>query len=170
MFGKKKKFLTKKYLMEKYGVYDGNFICLSKKSFEGYLNILEEDLTNFDYKKDPRYILLGKHKQIIKEMSKLYSTKEEAQALGIPGCPTKWYFNSLMELIITRNILDDRDCELLPFTNETYQFRTKPECKRMYDAYVKEGIVSQQEVDVIIHAIWMLRDSLDKCNENMEWF
>ena len=52
MFGKKKKFLTKKYLMEKYGVYDGNFICLSKKSFEGYLNILEEDLTNFDYKKN----------------------------------------------------------------------------------------------------------------------
>ena len=38
-----------------------------------------------------------------------------------------------------------------------------------YNSYISEGIISLNERDYIMHAINMIKDSLDKYDDNMKW-
>ena len=39
----------------------------------------------------------------------------------------------------------------------------------MYESYNKEEIISLNERDYILHALKRIKDSLDKCDDNLEW-
>lgn len=165
MFQKK---LTKKYMM-KYSNYDKNKIYSSKSEFTKFLNKLEQEFYTHQFESDKRYVLIGRHRFLIKEMEELYYTKERCKELNLDICPTKWCLDSLIEIIVNPNFLSTNDIENLKNINEIYINKNINECNEIYNKYNSNGIISLQERDCILHALNMIKDSLDKCNENLEW-
>lgn len=166
---KKEKLLSKKYMAEKYYGDDKTTIYSNKENFVNFLNEIEEEFYNHDFKRDNRYVCVGRHKFLINEMQQLYYTKEQCQTLHLDICPTKWCLKSLIEMISNPNFLTIIDNQKLININEIYFNKTENECRQIYESYNKEEIISLNERDYILHALNMIKDSLDKCDDNLEW-
>lgn len=166
---KKEKLLSKKYMAEKYYGGDKTTIYSNKENFVNFLNEIEEEFYNHDFKRDNRYVCVGRHKFLINEMQQLYYTKEQCQTLHLDICPTKWCLKSLIEMISNPNFLTKIDNQKLININEIYFNKTENECRQIYESYNKEEIISLNERDYILHALNMIKDSLDKCDDNLEW-
>lgn len=165
----KKNYLTKEYMYRKYSSYNKEEILNNKDSFIRFLSDIEGEFYNFDFNVDNRYVCIGRHRFLIDEMEQLYYTKEYCKELGLTICPTKWCLDSLIEIIINSNNLSLEDYSKLSNTNSIYLNKTANDCRTIYDSYSKDGIISLNERDYILHALNMIRDSLKKCNDNMEW-
>lgn len=166
---KKEKLLKKEYLTKKYYERDIKDVYLNKTNFINFLNEIEEEFYNHDFKKDNRYVLLGRHKFLIKEMEELYYTKEQCKELHLDTCPTVWCLSSLIEIMCMPNFLSLIDYEKLKNINEVYSNKEINECRQIHDSYNKDNIISLNERDYILHALNMIKDSLDKCDDNLEW-
>lgn len=166
---KKEKLLSKKYMAKKYYGCDKATIYSNKENFVNFLNEIEEEFYSHDFKRDNRYVCVGRHKFLINEMQQLYYTKEQCQTLHLDICPTKWCLKSLIEMISNPNFLTKIDNQKLININEIYFNKTENECRQIYDSYNKEEIISLNERDYILHALNMIKDSLDKCDDNLEW-
>lgn len=166
---KKEKLLSKKYMAEKYYGCDKTTIYSNKENFVNFLNEIEEEFYNHDFKRDNRYVCVVRHKFLINEMQQLYYTKEQCKALHLDICPTKWCLKSLIEMISNPNFLTKIDNQKLININEIYFNKTENECRQIYESYNKEEIISLNERDYILHALNMIKDSLDKCDDNLEW-
>ena len=153
---KRKKMLTKEYMTKKYYVSNQQEICLNKQNFINYLNKIEEEFYNHDFKRDDRYVCV-------------YYTKEQCKNLHLDECPTKWCLGSLIEMICNPNQLTVADYQSLIGKNNTYLNKDINECRQIYESYNKDNIISLNERDYILHALNMIKDSLDKCDDNLEW-
>ena len=102
-------------------------------------------------------------------MQQLYYTKEQCQTLHLDICPTKWCLHSLIEMISNPNFLTKIDYQKLININDIYFNKTENECRQIYESYNKEEIISLNERDYILHALNMIKDSLKKCDDNLEW-
>lgn len=170
MFKKKEKnLLSKEYMADKYYVYDREFVYSSKKNFIGFLSGIEEEFYSHEFYRDDRYVCVGRHRFLIKEMEELYYTKERCKMLGLDTCPTVWCLDSLIEMISNNNFVSASETIKLKNINSVYLNKTESECHEIYESYNKDGIISLNERDCILHAINMIKDSLDKCDENLEW-
>ena len=67
------------------------------------------------------------------------------------------------------NFLSLIDYEKLKNINEVYSNKEINECRQIHDSYNKDNIISLNERDYILHALNMIKDSLDKCDDNLEW-
>lgn len=166
---KRENLLSKKYMSEKYYGYDRERVYSSKANFIDFLNSIEKEFYNHDFKMDNRYVCIGRHRFLINEMQELYYTKEQCEKLHLYKCPTAWCLDSLIEMIVNPNFLSISDFEKLKDVNDIYLNKNTNECRQVYDDYNSEGIISLNERDYILHALNMIKDSLDKCNENLEW-
>lgn len=166
---KKEKLLSKKYMAEKYYACKKDTIYSNKENFVNFLKEIEEEFYNHDFKKDNRYICVGRHKFLINEMQQLYYTKEQCQTLHLDICPTKWCLKSLIEMISNPNFLNKSDYQKLININDIYFNKNENECRQIYESYNKENIISLNERDYILHALNMIKDSLEKCDDNLEW-
>lgn len=162
----KKKLLSKKYMRDKYLNYDRKWVYANKNNFVEFLNEIENEFYNHDFLKDDRYVYAGRHKFLIKEMEQLYLTKEQCDKYHFDTCPTKWCLDSLLELIFNKNNL--RPDEIVNYS-KIYLNKTLKEKRTIYDSYVDKEIISLNERDYIMHALNMIKDSLDKCDDNLEW-
>lgn len=165
----KKNLLLRKYISDKYYVHIDDSIYSNKKDFINFLKQIEEEFYNHDFIKDNRYVYTGRHKLLIKEMQQLYYTKEQCQKLHLDICPTKWCLHSLIEMMSNQNFLTLNEYQELININDVYYNKSVSECRQIYDAYNNENIISLNERDYILHALNMIKDSLDKCNDNLEW-
>lgn len=168
MLFKKNNYLTKKYMQDKYYKYDREKVYSNKTNFIDFLNQIEEEFYTHDFKEDKRYVCVARHRFLINEMSELYYTKKQCEEKHLDKCPTIWCLDSLLEIIFNPNILTISSHEELkkyPF----YQDKSFNECREIYESYNKEGIISLNERDYIMHALNMIKDSLSKCNDNLEW-
>lgn len=162
-----KKVLTKKYMRDKYSNYDRELVYANKTNFTKFLNEIEQEFYNHDFFRDDRYLCVGRHKIIINEMEELYYTKEQCDKYHYSICPTKWCLDSLLELIFNKNRLFLTD-ELSNYS-ELYPNKSLEERKKIYESYNNKEIISLNERDYIMHGINMIKDSLEKCNDNLEW-
>lgn len=170
MFMKKEKnLLLKKYMTDKYYVYDRETVYSSKKNFIEFLSSIEEEFYSHEFVRDDRYVCVGRHRFLINEMQELYYTKEQCKKLGLYTCPTVWCLDSLIEMISERNFVSSAELAKLKDANEVYLSKNDSECREIYESYNKEAIISLNERDYILHALNMIKDSLDKCDENLEW-
>lgn len=161
--------LTKKELCQKYFKFDKLNICKSKTKFIDFLNQIENELYTHSFKYDYRYVCLGRQRFIINEMKELYYTKEQCECYNFDLCPTVFCLNSLIELMCNPNFLGIEDYRELKNYNKLYQNKNPNECRKIYDTYISNGIISLQERDFIMHALNMIKDSLSKCNDRMKW-
>lgn len=166
---KRKKLLTKEYMRKNYYYYDKEKVYSNKTNFITFLNTIEKEFYNHTFKIDDRYVCVGRHRFLINEMQQLYFTKEQCEKKHLNTCPTIWCLDSLIELIINPNFLDVIAIEQLKNTNEIYLNKNNRECMQIYERYNQEGVISLNERDYILHALNMIKDSLDKCNEKLEW-
>ena len=168
MLFKKKNYLTKKYMIDKYQNYDREKIYNNKYEFTKFLLSIEEEFYNHDFKFDKRYVCITRHRFLIDEMSELYFTKNQCIEKGFDMCPTTWCLDSLLELIFYPNALTVSSFEELK-NIDYYKDKGANECRELYESYNKEGIISLNERDYILHALNMIKDSLKKCNDKLEW-
>ena len=168
MLFKKKNYLTKKYMIDKYQNYDREKIYNNKYEFTKFLLSIEEEFYNHDFKFDKRYVCITRHRFLIDEMSELYFTKNQCIEKGFDMCPTTWCLDSLLELIFYPNALTVSSFEELK-NIDCYKDKGANDCRELYESYNKEGIISLNERDYIMHALNMIKDSLKKCNDKMEW-
>lgn len=63
-----KNYLSKKYMGDKFYNYDRDQVYANKKNFVEFLNLIEEEFYSHTFNKDDRYVCLGRHKFLIKEM------------------------------------------------------------------------------------------------------
>ena len=160
--------LTKKYMIDKYGHYDKS-IYDSKEYFERFLNTIKSEFYNHEFYYDKRYVYIGRQKFLIKEMQELYYSKAELKEHSYDTCPTKWCLDSVLEMIFNNNFLSMHDYACLVNSNDLYMNKSIKECIELYDSYCNDGIISLEERDYILHGINMIQDSLDKCDEKLEW-
>ncbi len=164
-----KNYLSKKYMGDKFYNYDRDYVYANKKNFVEFLNLIEEEFYSHTFNKDDRYVFLGRHKFLIKEMQELYFTKEQCEKLQFNICPAIWCLDSLIEMVVKPNFLSISDYEDLKDCNSIYLNRDVRKCQEIYNSYISEGIISLNERDYIMHAINMIKDSLDKYDDNMKW-
>lgn len=146
-----KKYLYKKDL-KKY--YDYKDISKSKSNFIEFLNQIESEFYTHKFKSDKRFVVCDRFQSLIEEMEELYWTKEQVIEKNYIS-PTKWCIKSLQEILIENNAVMDPQ---------------KFEYRKVYEEYCKDGIVSLEERDFILYAINMMKSSLKKCNDNLDWF
>jgi len=168
MLFKKNNYLTKKYMQDKYINYDRKKVYSNKTNFIEFLNKIEEEFYTHKFKKDKRYVCVARHRFLIDEMCELYYTKKQCEELHLDICPTVWCLDSLLEIIFYPNSLTINSFEELK-KYSFYKNKTTNKCRDIYEEYNKDGIISLNERDYIMHAINMIKDSLIKCNENLEW-
>ncbi len=72
-------------------------------------------------------------------------------------------------MVVKPNFLSISDYEDLKDCNSIYLNRNVRKCQEVYNSYISEGIISLNERDYIMHAINMIKDSLDKYDDNMKW-
>lgn len=156
-------------MVEKYYGCDKENIYSNKENFINFLNSIEEEFYNHDFKRDNRYACVGRHKFLINEMQQLYYTKEQCKNLHLDICPTKWCLKSLIEMFSNPNYLNISDYQNLININNTYLNKSVNECRQIYDSYNNDNIISLNERDYILHALNMIKDSLEKCDSNLEW-
>jgi hypothetical protein len=169
MFKEKKKLLSKQYMYNKYYDYDRNLVYSNKQNFIDFLNQIEEEFYCHDFKRDDRYVWIGRHKFLIKEMQELYYTKKQCEELSLFTCPTVWCLDSLLEIIMHPNFITRHEIDNLINSNKIYSNKNLEECHKIFKSYNDDGIISLNERDYILHALNMIKDSLDKCNDNLEW-
>jgi hypothetical protein len=165
----KKNYLTKNYMADRYYAFDRDSVYLNKKNFINFLDSIEKEFYTHDFDVDNRYVCLGRHRFLIDEMEELYYTKEMCIKLGLNTCPTVWCLSSLIEMIVNPNFLNLHNYEELIDINDIYLGKNVKEAREIYDSYNNDGIISLNERDYILHALNMIRDSLKKCNDNLEW-
>ena len=156
-------------MYEKYAKYNLENIPSNKEEFTKLLNGIEEEFYSHKFKQDDRYVCVGRHEILIKEMFELYLTKEQCQKQGYVICPTIWCFGSLIEFMVNPNFLTILSFEKLKKSNNIYLNKSSKECQAIYDSYNRDGIISLNERDYILHVLYTIKDSLDKCDENMNW-
>ncbi|MBQ7104524.1 MAG: hypothetical protein IJN90_01560 [Bacilli bacterium] len=169
MLFKKTNYLTKKYMQDKYIKYDRKKVYENKTNFMEFLKQIEEEFYTHEFKEDKRYVCVSRHRFLIDEMSELYLTKKQCEEKHLDKCPTVWCLDSLLELIFYPNNLTISAHESLIKSSIIYQDKTFNECREIYESYNKDGIISLNERDHIMHALNMIKDSLKKCNEKLEW-
>lgn len=165
----KNNYLTKKYMSNKYYNYNKDKIYSSKKNFVEFLKSIESEFYSHNFRIDNRYECVGRHRFLIDEMEQLYYTKEQCDLKHLDICPTVWCLDSLIELITQPNFLSLIDYEKLININDNYINKDINECRKIYDSYNQEDIISLNERDYILHALNMIKDSLKKCDDNLKW-
>lgn len=165
----KKNFLTKRYMTDKYYKYNREDVYSNKKNFEEFICNIEKEFYTHQFDTDDRYICIGRQRFLIDEMEELYYTKEQCKQKNFNKCPTVWCLDSLIELITQHNFLTINDYNSLVGINDIYKDKSVNECREIYESYNQNDIISLNERDIILHAINMIKDSLKKCNENLEW-
>lgn len=168
MLFKKKNYLTRKYMCDKYVKKDKEYFN-NKEKFIEFLNDIEKEFYNHDFEYDKRYACITRHRFLIDEMSELYFTKEQCKEKGYDTCPTVWCVASLLEFFLIPNIYRISEQELLVEISDFYKGKSSYECRQIYESYFNDGIISLNERDMILHALNMIKDSLKKCNDNLEW-
>lgn len=168
MLLKKTNYLTKNYMQKKYINYDRKNVYLNKTNFIEFLDKIEEEFYTHDFKEDKRYVCIARHRFLIDEMSELYYTKKQCEEMHLDTCPTIWCLDSLLEIIFSPNTLTISSHEELK-KSSFYKDKNFNECRDIYDSYNKDGIISLNERDYIMHALNMIKDSLSKCDDNLEW-
>lgn len=169
MLFKKTNYLTKKYMQDKYLKYSREEVYANKTNFTTFLNQIEREFYIHDFKEDKRYVCVARHRFLIDEMCELYYSKKQCEEHHFDKCPTIWCLDSLLEIIFNPNVLTIGSHEKLMKSSSLYQDKDFNECRTIYDSYNKEGIISLNERDYIMHALNMIKDSLSKCNDNLEW-
>ena len=132
-------------------------------------NDIEAEFYNHHFSVDYRYLCVGRHRFLINEMEELYYTKEQCVEKNLDKCPTVWCLDSLIELMAQHNFLTINDFNSLININNIYKNKSVNECREIYESYNNDDIISLNERDIIMHAINMIKDSLKKCDDNLEW-
>lgn len=169
LFKKKKNYLTRKYMMDKYENLDKEKIFANKNAFINFLKSIEEEFYNHDFEVDKRYVCIGRHRLLIDEMSELYFTKEQCIENYYHICPTKWCFWNMHEMILYHSPLKRCDEDKIKIYSDFYKDKCFNESREIYEKYFQDGIISLNERDMILYVLNMIKDSLSKCDDNLEW-
>lgn len=153
----------------KYYNYNKDEIYLSKKKIVEFLKLIESEFYNHSFKFNNKYVCIGMHRFLIDEMEELYYTKEQYELKHLDVCPTVLCLDSLIELICFPNHLSLSDYDKLINVNDVYLYKDVKNCRKIYDSYISDDIISLNERDYILHALSMIKDSLKKCDDNLKW-
>lgn len=156
-------------MISNYSNYDKEKVLKNKESFEKFLFQLEKEFYIHDFKIDNRYQCVGRHRFLIDEMEQLYYSPEICKSKHLNVCPTIWCLDSVIELITNPNFLNLSDYEKISNDVVVYANKNVNECRSIFDEYNKSDIISLNERDYILHAINMIKDSLKKCDDNLNW-
>ena len=144
-------------------------IYLSKKKIVEFLKLIESEFYNHSFKFNNKYVCIGMHRFLIDETEELYYTKEQYELKHLDMCPTVLCLDSLIELICFPNHLSLSDYDKLINVNDVYLYKDVKNCRKIYDSYISDDIISLNERDYILHALSMIKDSLKKCDDNLKW-
>ena len=164
-----KKLLKRKYMFEKYGKIDKEIVLKNKTNFIELLDKIESEFYNYDFIKDERYVCVGRDRFLLHQMQELYYTKEQCNELEFDINPTAFCIYSLIEIIVNPNFLNLNDYMELGKKEGIYKNKDVNSCRKIYDEYNANGIISLNERDYILHGLNMIKDSLEKCDENLNW-
>lgn len=161
----KSKLLKREYLVDKYLKSNNHVYENNKNEYIKYLNMIEEEFYSHDFKKDNRYVCIGRDRILIDEIKdKLKNHSNDGNISPLIVCIT-----DLTELMYNPNFLTIKDYDLLKNYSDIYNGKSKSECAKIYNEYINSKIVSLNERDYIMYAINMIKDELDNYDDNLNY-